>query len=179
MNIISSDMKGITPVIAVILMLALTVAAAGLLWTQFQSLAGQAQSEAGYLNTQDISIYVVSRNTSGGEDYMELQIQNTGESEYNLSEFAELRYKTPGEQVSRPEILSGISEDSSVKTCFDSGTGTQELKQEEIASCNTGVKMPGIGDQITVQLTQSGAERGSGKISDYTCSPESSGSSTC
>jgi flagellin-like protein len=174
-------MKGITPVIAVILMLALTVAAAGLLWTQFQDLAGSAQSEAGFLNNADIKMVNARRNDSGSTDMIEINMENTGEQQYNLSETAKLQYEIPGEDKVSPfnPLFGEYEYNQTNQTCFDDGTGLQTFGPGDTAGCNTGIEMPSPSDDpITIHLVQAGSDS-STSIAEITCSPSTSDSYTC
>ncbi len=69
-------MKGITPVVAIVLLMAVTVAAAGTLWTMIDSTQENAQESAPMLefNTDVLNVESCWYNTT--EDQVRLQIRN-------------------------------------------------------------------------------------------------------
>ena len=173
--------KGNTPVIAIVLLLLVTVGAVGVVYTQFQNIVDQGSTQADYLDEVNTKITVVRRATSTNPDTMQVVVENTGDTEYNLSKIAELRYSIPGEQVDVPVggSIHGYSHNSSDQDCFTKDS-MQSLSPGDLAVCNTGVQMPSPGgDEITIQLTQVGASEGQDNIADYTCSPSTSSSTTC
>ena len=178
---ILNNRKGITPVIAIVLLLLVTVGAVGVVYTQFQNIVDQGSTEADYLDSVNAKISVVRRNTSNSQDQMSVVIENTGESEYNLSDIAELRYAIPGERLDVPVggSIHGFTHTEADQNCFTKDS-MQSLAPGDLAVCNSGVQMPSPGgDEITIQLTQSGADQGQGNIDDYTCQPSTSDSTTC
>jgi len=178
---INSKSKGITPVIAIVLLLLVTVSAVGVVWTQFENIVDQGSTQASYLDNIDTKITVVRRNTTNADDQMSIVLENTGTDQYNMSDIAELRYSIPGERVDVPVggSIHGYTHNSGDQNCFDKES-MQKLAPNDMAVCNTGVSMPSPGaDEITIQLTESGADTGSGKIDEYTCQPSTSSSTTC
>jgi flagellin-like protein len=177
--------KGITPVIAIVLLLALTVAAVGIVWTQFQGFVGQADQEAGFLESQSITIQTVTR---GDNDTMDLNIQNTGdENEYNLSDLTRLEVSVPGEDRLAFDLANesfGVVEtnvsDAFPRGCFtthpNASTEVQTLSPQGTASCDTGIEMPSVSEEITLHIVEDGTDE---EIAQYTCSPSTSDSATC
>jgi len=174
------DRKGITPVIAIVLLLLVTVGAVGVVYSQFQSIVDQGSTEAEFLDQVNTKITVAQRNETTSPETVDITLENTGDSEYNLSDIARLEFSVPGEQTLRGESFDGIgglSYDPDVSTCF-SASDTQNLGPGEIATCNTGVQMPSATNQFTIQLTKVGADQTS-VIDTYVCSPSTSSSTTC
>jgi flagellin-like protein len=170
--------KGITPVIAIVLLLLVTVGAVGVVYTQFQNIADRS-ADTSYLENVDVKFITPKRNGSSPGD-IQIQLENTGEDEYNLSDIARLEYSIPGENTVRPTgstILGEFNYDSAASNCF-SKSSTQSFGPGEIVSCNTGVEMPSPDGQITINLVKDAADQTS-TIDTYTCSPSTSSSTTC
>ena len=127
-----SKRKGITPVIAIVLLLLITVGAVGVVYTQFQSLTGgeQAQDE---LNSQqklqnaDYAIQGVQKVGTSPSEY-QVYIKNTGDSTYNLSSSSTLYVGENGDSPVALNVAGG--------SC-DWSTGT--LAPGDTANCNTGI----------------------------------------
>lgn len=170
--------KGITPVIAIVLLLLVTVGAVGVVYTQFQDLV-EDDVGADFLDgIDDVNIQSVTRNNP---ESMELRLQNQGNQQYNLTEVARVEYSVPGESRQERETAIDIFdelEDIGVHECFtmDASTEIQEFGPGETASCDTGVSMVDPNDEVTIHLIEddSGEE-----FDSYTCSPSTSTSSTC
>jgi flagellin-like protein len=172
--------KGITPVIAIVLLLLVTVGAVGVVYTQFQNIADRT-ADTSYLENVDVKYTVVQRNTTNSPDTMQIVLENTGEDEYNLSDIARLEYSIPGEQTIRPvpgqDLFGQFNYDDGARTCF-SKSAMQSFGPGDLASCNTGMEMPSPSDEVTVQLTKTATDSTS-TIDTYNCSPSTSDSSTC
>ena len=176
--------KGITPVIAIVLLLLVTVGAVGTVYTQFRDLAGNT-ADTGFLDSIDVNLQSATRNTSGSNDTIQIRMENTMDKQYILNESLRVEYSTTGEsRVEAPEnreLFGEYSVDSTAMTCLegvstDSAGDPKFFSPGETISCNTGVQMPQPTDEITVHLV----EVGSGEVADeYTCSPSSTDSTTC
>lgn len=79
--------KGITPVIAIVLLLLITVGAVGVVFTQFNSLVSgnDAQQQANQLQKAQAASYTITAVNNSGGSYGVL-LKNTGDVTYNLSE---------------------------------------------------------------------------------------------
>jgi flagellin-like protein len=181
------QMKGITPVIAVVLLLLVTIGAVGVVYTQFQDIAGGVNTNPDYLDTIDAKIGIITseENDSEGNGIannktMQVSFENTGGSAYNLSSVARLEYRVDGEQPIEPGSLEdnevhGFDYNSSIEDCLEAAS---PLGVDTTTSCNTGVQFPEVSDEITVLLVRKGAE-GSGVVDEKTCNPQSINASTC
>jgi flagellin-like protein len=116
--------KGITPVIAIVLLLALTVAAVGIVWTQFQGFVGQADEDAGFLESVDVNLLSATRVDSTSDDLdidangdgtvdenmtdtIEIRFENTMEEQFILNESLRMEYSIPGESRVQPQFVDG------------------------------------------------------------------------
>jgi FlaG/FlaF family flagellin (archaellin) len=175
---LTNTSKGITPVIAIVLLLLVTVGAVGVVYTQFQGLV--QDPDTGFLEEVEIDFQTVTRNTTS-PDTMSIRIQNQGEEQYNLSDVARMEYSVPGEQrleFDTADVLDGVSTDGSQQQCLTdtAPNDIQEFRPGTTASCNTGVEMASPGNPITIHLVDS--ESGE-EINSYTCEPSTSTSATC
>lgn len=172
--------KGITPVIAIVLLLLITVGAVGVVYTQFEELT-QEGPDTSFLEDVDVDIQVVTREASNDPDTMKIRMENTGDEEYNLNESLRMEFSVPGEQKLEPDINSfGYDYDSSVDNhCLEEleDPGDASIfSPGDVGTCDTGFEMPSPGDRVEIHLV----ERGSGDEADsYTCSPSTSSSITC
>ncbi|MFO7794385.1 MAG: hypothetical protein R6V35_05435 [Candidatus Nanohaloarchaea archaeon] len=186
--------KGITPVIAIVLLLLVTVGAVGVVYTQFQSLVGDGP-EADFLDAQniDIGFQTTTRNeswvlTPSGDDFNTIQIglENSGETEYNMTDEMRLEYSVPGEDRVQTGVVSSAFDAVDYRdgphTCFDNSDMTNVSQDWETfgpgdeVSCNTGVSMPSPDDEVEIHLVLEGS---GDEITSYTCSPSTSDSTTC
>jgi FlaG/FlaF family flagellin (archaellin) len=173
--------KGITPVIAIVLLLLVTVGAVGVVYTQFQSLVGDGP-DTSFLDAQSINLdfRTLTRDTSGGTDRIELNLINNDDQDFtfNQSENAagtavELQYSSAGEQKVDPDIYGDLSYDGSAYNC---NTTVSTISPGDEPTCNTGMEMPSSGNSVTVHLVLSSS---GDDIATYTCEPSTSDSNTC
>lgn len=172
--------KGITPVIAIVLLLLVTVGAVGVVYTQFQSLVGDGP-DAGFLDAEsvDMGFRTFQRNTTGSTDSVQANLINNDDTDYtfNTSDSAqgtlvELQYSVGGEErVADASLFDGYTTTGDYN-CDALGT----ISPSDEVSCNTGVSMPNSGESITVHLVLAESD---GEITKYECEPSTSGSSTC
>lgn len=170
--------KGITPVIAIVLLLLVTVGAVGVVYTQFQGLV--QDPDTGFLEEVEINFQTVTRNGSSPGS-MAVRIQNQGEQEYNLSDVARMEYSVPGEQrLERGAAISAFDQltDEGTHECFtDQATpDIQGFRPGTTANCDTGVSMVEPDDQVTLHIVE---QESGEEIVSYTCSPSTSTSATC
>lgn len=173
--------KGITPVIAIVLLLLVTVGAVGVVYTQFQSLIGDGP-DTSFLDAQSVNLdfRTLTRDTSGGTDRIELNLINNDDQDFtfNQSEDAsgtavELQYSSAGEQKVDPDIYGDLSYDDATNDCV---TAAGTISPGDEPTCNTGMEMPSSGNSVTVHLVLSSS---GDDIATYTCEPSTSDSNTC
>lgn len=171
--------KGITPVIAIVLLLLVTVGAVGVVYTQFQDLVEDDVGADFLEEIDDVQVQSVTRGDP--DESMILRLQNQGENQYNLTEVARTEFSVPGESRQERETAMNIFDEiSDVGTheCFtnDASDEIQEFGPGDTATCDTGVSMVDPNDEVTIHLIES--ESGD-EFDSYTCSPSTSTSSTC
>jgi len=175
-----NNSKGITPVIAIVLLLLVTVGAVGVVYQQFQGLVEDPDTD--FLDDVEANIQVIQRE---GEDpgSMELRIQNSGEETLDLTDLTRLELSVSGEErLEHGAAVASFEEladtEGATQECFteDADDDIKSLAPGETASCNTGIDMVDPSDETTVYMIESS----SGEVVDsYTCSPATSESSTC
>lgn len=152
--------KGITPVIAIVLLLLLTVGAVGVVWTQFQGLVSgdtsqQVQKSAKQRNA-DLSIINVNKTRTGsGTKYYMMTVANNGGQTIN---FGNLSGRTEiGLNGNSPRPL--VSAGGSCKLGAITANGGTE-------TCNTSIQWEGnddgLGSEFVIYL-------GSNQKDAYTC----------
>ena len=179
MDILQRKTKGITPVIAIVLLLLVTVGAVGVVYTQFQGLV--QDPDTGFLEQVEINVQTVTRNDTHSPSSMQLRLQNEGEQQYNLTEVARVEYSVPGEErLQRDVAVTAFDELESTGNheCFTASapSGIQSFGPGDTASCDTGVSMVDPNDEVTIHIVDS--ENGE-EVTDYECSPSTSSSATC
>ena len=174
--------KGITPVIAIVLLLLITVGAVGVVYTQFQSLIGnpgeQASQQQDIQNTE-VSFDSMRKADFNGASYVNVTFSNTGSVTWNSSTLG-LQYvpEGTGSGVSGEALsTTDFTYDSSADTCFndESGAGTLVDPDEEY-SCSTGVQWPNATTSIGFVVTISGADKDWGP---EICNPDTSSAVGC
>jgi flagellin-like protein len=158
-----SKRKGITPVIAIVLLLLITVGAVGVVYTQFQSLTSGNEAEKELEKTQKIqqSSYSIIGTYVGGANY-KVTLKNTGDTTLDLTQSSTLMI---GKNGGEPVAVSLQGNECS----FGS------LAPGQDATCNTGVPVGGFDDgaSTTIQLKVGEAIKTS-----YSCT-EKSGQNYC
>lgn len=182
--------KGITPVIAIVLLLLVTVGAVGVVATQFDQLVEDDLDPDFLDQIEEVDVQTVTRNdTEDDQDSMALRLQNNGDEEFNLTDIARMEYSVAGEDRlphdAATESFDIVIEDGeATRMCFtreDSATDSEleeieEFGPGETASCDTGVEMPGPDDEINLHLVEDDTGE---EFESYTCSPSTSDSQTC
>ena len=159
--------KGITPVIAIVLLLMVTVGAVGVVYTQFQSLVGdpteQIDSQQRNQNTDMNIVRGKSNNTSSPQSgQLILELQNTGSVTRNTTSFrvtTDDASLVPGDNGK----LSSNPENSTL------------LDPDETMDFYTGIDFPGPTDGVLVTLNLKGSSK------EYTldCRPQTSTTAFC
>lgn len=168
------DRKGITPVIAIVLLLMVTVGAVGVVYTQFQSLVGNPTEEIDQRQrNQDTDISVIrgvtnvsSIDASGSHNadnygVLVLEIQNTGSVTRNTSAF---RMITTTGQV--PGQNGALCTEPSNSTLID---------PDETIDCHTGIVYPQATNAVNVNIQL----QGSNKDWSFECRPSTTGQTFC
>jgi len=177
-NMKNYGMKGITPVIAIVLLLLVTVGAVGVVYTQFQDIANSGNTE---FNTQarQIDLQITSMTESSDGDISLTITNGQGSVGFNTSEFLQAQFYPNGASsqeavpfsalnISNVEVDSGDSEG-----CFV-GSG-QLLDPGQSMTCDTNVNFPSASEYIGIVVqVQGGANRWSSE-----CSPRTTTSVTC
>ncbi len=159
--------KGITPVIAIVLLLMVTVGAVGVVYTQFQSLVGDPTEDIDQQQrNQDTDISILRGKSNDTTDYQSgqivLEIQNTGSVTRNTTSFrmtTEAADNVPGENGD----LCTSAENSSL---VDPG---------DTLDCHTGIDFPQATNEVVFNLDLQGSD----KAWDYICRPETTDTAYC
>ena len=175
---IRTKRKGITPVIAIVLLLVVTVGAVGVVYTQFQNIQQQGNTQFDTTERQ-IDLQITSMTESSDGD-ISLTITN-GQSSigFNTSQYLQAQFYPDGAgqgqsvpfsalNVSNIEADSGDNEN-----CFV-GSG-QILNPGESMTCDTNVNFPSASEHIGVVVQVQG---GANSWSDE-CAPRTTSSVTC
>jgi len=164
---LKGNRKGITPVIAIVLLLMVTVGAVGVVYTQFQSLVGdptgQIDDQQRNQNTDMAIVRAKSNNTTNPQEGVTiLEIQNTGSVTRNTSSF---RLTT-----NDASILPG----QSGALCTDPSNASA-INPSETIDCHTGVMFPSATTSITFTWDLTGTE----KDWSYECRPRTTNTAFC
>jgi len=168
--------KGITPVIAIVLLLMVTVGAVGVVYTQFQSLVGDPAEAVGSqedVRNTEMSYSSVYNNNSGN---LVVQVSNTGSVAWNTSEFT-MQFVPGGEgtavnwNVANQEF-SGTQSDFN---CFSAATSYKVIQPGDSYECDSGFEFPGSTETLGIEVTMNGAA----KSWSYTCSPNTASAYGC
>lgn len=181
--------KAITPVIAVVLLLLITVGAVGAAFGLFQQLQDRAQGQ-----TEQLSAAQRAANTElsfttvyNADGYMNATIENTGQRVINMTEELSMFYSTPDSSGRfTPAAFSG-GRPFTAEECFSqsdltgSNTGQDgdqplQLLQGEVLTCNTSVPYPdaGAATQLIVSFRPAGSVKARAN-----CNPQTAGSRAC
>ncbi len=176
--------KGITPVIAIVLLLLVTVGAVGVVYTQFQNIANTGNTEFQTTARQvEVSITSVTNNTNGD---MNLTITNNQDSvTVNTTQLLELYFypdqsgpgAAVGYQPGGSDVQNIVFGGSGTATCFQPGATTDRviLDPGESLTCDTNVDWPSATEYVGLDVRVQGASKSWSKR----CDPLSSNSETC
>ncbi len=169
--------KGITPVIAIVLLLMITVGVVGLVYTQVQNLIGnpgeqvQEQQQVRQTDMSFSSVY-----NDGGS--VHVTVRNTGEVTWNTSQF-EMQFVPGGDGTavgySAATGSSTSFSSSGTESCFSADSSTQTVDPSGSYTCDTGVSFPGATQTLGLEVEMVSAD----KSWSYSCSPETSSSVGC
>jgi flagellin-like protein len=171
--------KGITPVIAVVLLLLITVGAVASAWGLYQEITSDT-SQLDQLNKQRQAQATELEFSSvyNANDGINVSIRNTGGRTVNMSDELEMSFIPDGSDsgVSYDVFTSTTGDAKGDLECFQNIFGENEsVEPGNSYTCDTGVEFPsatsGVGLVIDYTAT--------GKSWDHTCSPSTSSSITC
>lgn len=163
--------KGITPVIAIVLLLLITVGAVTVVYSQFQSLTEGNEAEQQLEDQQAVQrasydiIGVKSTDPNNpGDGTIEITVKNTGDEVLDLNTRATISIGKDGET---PQAISVLNSDAECQL------GT--IQSGSSQSCDTGISWPtpDDGQSTTIRLSIGEVVKDS-----YTCTAES-GSRFC
>ncbi len=173
--------KGITPVIAIVLLLLITVGAVGVVWTQFQSLTGNPEddfSQQQQVRNTELSFSSVYNNdtsqTAPVGDSINITIRNTGSVAINVTEDLEISFVP---QDSDSGLAFNVYPDTvqASSDCFNPHGGDEQIEPSESYTCKTGIAWPQPTENVGIVVSMQGED----KSWSYSCSPTTSSSVTC
>lgn len=153
--------KGITPVIAIVLLLMVTVGAVGVVYTQFNSLVGNPSEELeDQQRNQDTDIRISQMQTNASlsddinsldhnkENYgaVEMTISNTGSVSRNVSSFSLTATGTDDDPATDGE-------------CFGQDPNPTILDPGDTYECDTGVTYPEVTTDVSFEVLLQGSSR--------------------
>lgn len=175
--------KGITPVIAVVLLLLITVGAVASAWGLYQQITSN-QQQVDQLNARQAAANTeISADTVYASDesssYVMTTLRNTGSEPVNLSSDVELRI-APGADSDYygPDLYDrgGVNANLANSNCFSASGGDNVLGTGNTLDCNTTVPYPDAGETYNFRLTYQNVD---GYNWDFSCSPSSSDDIRC
>ena len=173
-----SKSKGITPVIAIVLLLLITIGAVGVVYTQFQSLVG---NPADKLNQQkvvqntELTFSSAYKNDNGG---INVTLRNTGSQTVNMSKQFEMKFVPENSEsgIDYTTYDKAVGNTVGQYECFQNNQGLNELLDPgQSYTCETGVSFPAPTKSVGIIVSFKTAA----KSWSHTCSPSTSGSVTC
>ncbi len=173
---LTENRKGITPVIAIVLLLMVTVGAVGVVYTQFQSLVGdpaQAVGDQQEIRNTELSYSSVYRDSS---DNLKVYVKNTGSVAWNVSDF-KMQFVpnargTAVNWVVASQELTGTQSDFN---CFYDADSYQVIQPGQTYECDTGFEFPPSTQSVGIEIEMRGADRSW----SYTCSPTTASAYGC
>ena len=175
--------KGITPVIAVVLLLLITVGAVASMYGLYQQITSD-QSQLDQLNQQrqaqatEIDFSSVYANSTESPAYINASIRNTGSRTINMSDELEMAFIPDGSDSSVSfDVLNRTYDDLDLEEqeCFTNSQDEESVEPGETYTCSTGVPFPSATSSWGIVVNY----KSTGKSWDHTCSPSTSSSITC
>lgn len=167
--------KGITPVIATVLLLGITVAIGLTLYTQAQNIlsGGGDTGQLDQVRNTEMQITPVYSNRTGANEQIVANVRNTGSVAINTSEFT-MYFGPPNFQTPIPydALPSSWTVSSNDNKCL---TGGRLINPGESISCETGVSFPGALEKVEIQVKSNNFDKSWGVI----CQPQTSGARSC
>lgn len=177
-----SRRKGITPVIAIVLLLLITVGAVGVVYTQFQSLVGNPgervnqQQEIRNTGMTFQSMYKADDGT--GTYYINVTVGNTNSVAWNTSDFrvSYIPEGTASDVSGRALASTPFTYNPDRNECFNEDPEPEVVDPGEIYTCMTGVQWPGPTQNIGILIEMSTADK---QFGPETCRPQTSRAVGC
>ena len=175
-----STRKGITPIIATVLLLGITVAIGLTVYTQAQGLLEGAGDTSNFDRVRATSISMSPVYNDGG---MQLQVSNKGDRAINVTEYT-IYYGPPNFDPVSHSVLEAQTDDwiAGDNKCFTSGMKDNAegmdndiIEPGERATCDTGVSFPSALESVEIRVEADDFNYDT----DYTCSVDSSSARTC
>jgi flagellin-like protein len=172
-NDIFSGRKGITPIIATVLLLGITVAIGLTVYTQAQGMIGNTDTSS-IEKVEETDIALTPVYNQGDE--MQLQVSNKGERAINVSKYT-IYYGPPNwDPVSYDTIETQTEWNTSGgNECFTSAMSPEVLQPGERTGCTTGVEFPGALEAVEIRVDANTFDYST----SYTCSVDSSSAMSC
>jgi len=174
--------KGITPVIAVVLLLLITVGAVASAWGLYQNIISD-QSQVDQLNSrqqaQQTDINIESAYKASGNDTISITYRNVGERTVDLTNETTMLYQPGDEQepLQRGTLFSIYPEwDSGLADTCLQGAEADQFDPEDERTCHTGVKFPNATQEIRIVMDYRQIDSES---YSYLCDPQTGSTSTC
>jgi flagellin-like protein len=197
------DKKGITPVIAVVLLLLITVGAVGSAFGLYQELVNSAnqrteqldasqraaQTDLNFVSTfnQSVNSNLVDPSSSSQNDTTRFTIRNSGSRAIDLEEEMRLEFQPPSEpepmaasqfqQIYGSEWNANADPSSlEVRDCFSNmASENSTLAEEAEYTCTTNVDFPNVGEEIVFSVNYLPSDKSWEKV----CAPSSVTARTC
>lgn len=175
--------KGITPVIAVVLLLLITVGAVASAWGLYQQITSN-QDQVDQFNARqaaantEIAVQTVYRNSEASPETVNVSLRNNGGEAVNLTRDVRLLvdHNNNGNYLPPDLLPSGIG-DPTTSECFGGNGRTLSTDGESRdLTCDTEIEFPSAGDTINFRLSYQNVD---GYNWDFTCSPSSSDAIRC
>ena len=159
--------KGITPVIAIVLLLMVTVGAVGVVYTQFQSLVGDPTEDIDQQQrNQDTDISILRGKSNDTSNYQNgqivLEIQNTGSVTRNTSSF-------------RMTTQKAVNEPGADGALCTTNANSSLVDPDDTHDCHTGVDFPQATNEVVFNIDLEGSD----KSWEYVCRPETTDTAYC
>lgn len=147
--------KGITPVIAIVFLMAITIGAVGMFYEQLSGVmdaADPTKELKKQQRSQQSSYSIIGVRKNPSTDEIEVTIKNTGDSKFDLSKWATVKI---GVNDQKPQALATLG--GTPDECYNS-LGT--LAPGDTANCPTGVPWPSAnGGREKFQLLLKGVNK--------------------
>jgi len=171
--------KGITPVIAVVLLLLITVGAVASAWGLYQEITSDT-SQLDQLNQhrQAQATELSFSSVYNADGSINVSLRNTGSRTINMSDELEMQYIPEGSDsaISYDVYQSTQSDANGNKQCFENLFGVNEsVEPGDSYTCNVGVDFPSATSAVGLQVDYTAT----GKSWDHTCNPSTGSSITC
>ncbi|PSG98896.1 MAG: hypothetical protein BRC29_02085 [Nanohaloarchaea archaeon SW_7_43_1] len=175
--------KGITPVIAVVLLLLITVGAVASAWGLYQNIISD-QSQVDQLNSrqqaQQTDINIESAYENSTSNTITLTYRNVGERTVDLPNETAMRYQPGNEQepLQRDTLFRINQEWNSSKAdgCLKGTDQAEPFNPGAERTCDTGVNFPNATQEIRVVIDYQQIDS---EDYSYMCNPQTGSTNTC